>query len=622
MRQAHYSMLLGVWVVVVLAGCGSSSYSSSRGTDNGSGTSGPTTTGGNPPANPIGGTRGPTGSNNGVVATPSAVGIVTVAVGATRTVSITFTSNDGNAISGFGTSGTLAGLPAGWSGPAGFSCAAVSAGSGCILNLTYAPTAVAAGTFTVDYVFVDNSSMPSTGGSLSIAYAATAHDNIVAVASPSGEINAVVGGSNRSVSVNFITDDGNAATDLTLTTDLTGVPGWSMPAAGPCAIVSTGSGCQLLLTFAPAAAARGILTLNYSYIDSSGTARSGGLNIPYSTTSHDSVVASAAPAGEINAALNSAGQAVAVSFTTDDGKPAADLYLTSSLTVLPAGWSSATNGFSCASVGSGNGCQLHLTYAPLILAGGTLVLNYAFTDPAGVAKTGSLNVVYTATTNDNSVATAAPTGQINAVVGLGTQSVSVTFTTDDGRAATALQLTSSLATLPAGWSSTASSFSCSGFGSGSACQLPLAYAPAAAGNGTLMLSYSYANNAGESKTGAVNIAYQATTDDNIVATPNPGSLAVSAGSSTPVTVTFTTDDSNPAGNLSVTSALGSLPSGWSSTATAFTCSMVSTGSTCVLNLTYAPLATGSGTLSLTYRYDDDSGTAKTGSVSIPFTATP
>jgi hypothetical protein len=49
---------------------------------------------------------------------------------------------------------------------------------------------------------------------------------------------------------------------------------------------------------------------------------------------------------------------------------------------------------------------------------------------------------------------------------------------------------------------------------------------------------------------------------------------------------------------------------------------VSTGNTCQLTLTYAPSAAGSSTLSLTYGYNDNSGTPKTGSVSIAYAATP
>jgi hypothetical protein len=620
MLPGYRSLLIGACALLLVSGCGSSSTGSSSGTitSPGGGTGG---TGGGPTGNPIGGGGGPSGSNNLVVATPSAAS-VSVVVGAKQTVSITFTSNDGNAISGFGISSGLAALPTGWSGPGNLACASVSTGSGCVLNLTYAPTVVGSGTVTVHYVFVDNATMPSTGGSVTFAYVATAHNNVVAAASPIGQIDAVVGGGGESVSVNFTTDDGNAATNLTLTTDLAALPaGWSSTATSlSCAIVSTGSGCQLPLMYAPTAAGRGTLTLTYGYTDDSGAAKTGTLNIPYATSSHNDVVASASPSGEINAVEKSGGQAVAVTFTTDDGKAATAMYLTTGLAALPPGWSSSTKSLACSSVSTGNGCQLHLTYAPATLTKGTLTLSYAYTDAAGMAKTGSLNLAYAATTNDNVVATASPTGQINAVAPSGSQPVIVTFTTDDGRPATALQLTTSLASLPAGWSSTATSFSCSGLSSGSGCQLPLTYAPTAPSSGTLMLAYTYLNNAGESKTGSLNIAYRATTNNNVVGTPLPNPVAVVTNSSTAVNVTFTTDDTYLATNLAVTSSLGAPPTGWSSAASSFTCSAVSTGTSCQLGLTYAPTVVDSGTLSLNYSYNDDSGTAKSGSVSIPYTA--
>ena len=51
-----------------------------------------------------------------------------------------------------------------------------------------------------------------------------------------------------------------------------------------------------------------------------------------------------------------------------------------------------------------------LTYAPAVLGNGTLTLNYAYDDDAGVAQTGTLDVPYEATTNDNVTATPSPTG--------------------------------------------------------------------------------------------------------------------------------------------------------------------------------------------------------------------
>ena len=626
MQSSGRTLLSGVCALLLLSGCGSSSYSSSRGTIS-SVTAVTSGTGGSkPPGDPISGPGGLNGSSDSVIATASVGGTVSVAVGARQTISITFTSSDGNAISGFGISGNLTALPAGWSGPGSLSCASVSTGSGCVLNLVYAPSAVGTGTLTINYVYVDNASVPNTLGSLTIAYAATADNNVIAAASPTGEVDAVMGAGSQSVIVSFTTDDGNSATNLLLTTALSALPtGWSSSAASfSCAIVSDGSGCQLPLTFAPAAAGRGTLTLDYSFTDNAGNPGSGTLNIPYATTAQNNVVATASPAGEINAIEKTGSRPVAVTFTTDDGKAASRLYVTSSLAALPAGWKSASPSFSCAGLGTGNGCQLHLTYAPAALTSGTLILDYAFTNAAGIAGTGSLNLNYAATTNDNAIATASPTGQINDVAPSGTQAVSVTFTTDDGRPATALQLTSDLTMLPAGWSSAATTFACSGSGSG--CQLPLTYAPATAGSGTLVLSYTYINNAGQSKLGSVNIAYRATTDDVIVWSAIPAAPVVSISSGMPaaVAITFDTDDGNPASGFSITSDLTMLPIGWTSSSASFTCATVSTGSGCQLALTYAPTLVTSGTpsLNLNYSYNDNSGTAKTGSLSILYSATP
>ena len=193
-----------------------------------------------------------------------------------------------------------------------------------------------------------------------------------------------------------------------------------------------------MLTYQPTSSASGVLALNYAYTDDSGASRTGSLNIPYATTSSNNVVAVSSPAGQINAAEKTGSQAVAIDFNTDDGRAASGLVVTSSLSALPAGWHSASKSFSCGSVSTGNGCQLGLSYAPTALGSGTLALTYAYDDDAGNQQTGTLNIPYAATTNDNVVGTASPAGQINAVVGQGSQAVAVVFTTDDTRLATAL----------------------------------------------------------------------------------------------------------------------------------------------------------------------------------------
>ena len=621
MLLGHRLLLLGVLSLPILNACGSSSHGSE------SGTIAPTGTGGTTPTAPVTppkagpGGGGITGSDNRVSATAS-VGALSVAVGASQTISVIFTSTDGLPISGFSVYGGLGTLPPGWSAPSSLTCAIVGPGSGCVLTLTYAPAAIETGTLTLDCVYVDNAGLPRTPGPcLTLSYAATAANNIVASVSPTGEVDAAMGGSKQSLQVTFTTDDGNAATGLSVT-GLGALPaGWSSTAAGlSCAVVSTGSGCQLPLTFSPTSAMNGTLTLSYGYVDGSGASRSGAVNIPYATTSNGTVIANVSPTGQVNAVQMGGQQSVAVTFTTDDGKSALGLGVLTDLAKLPPGWSSTATTFTCASVSTGNGCQLQLQYAPTALAAGTLSLRYGYNDAGGMPNFGVVDIPYAATSNDNVVGTAAPSGQLTAMLGSPSQPVTVTFTTDDSRLATALQLTSSLTSLPAGWSSPAGAFTCEVLSTGSSCQLMLSYAPTGVDNGTLNLGFAYLNNAGESKTGTVAIPYQTTTNDNVVGTANPTTLAAITGSSNVVAVTFSTDDGNFASALSAD--LTVLPLGWTAPASSFACASVSVGTTCQVSLTYAPTAAASGTLAFGFSYVNSAGMAKTGTVSIPYTAAP
>lgn len=649
MQTNHRSLLLGLATLLAVSGCdinspwGSSSsgtaYGAASVTGNSGGTGGSGTGSATSPKGGVGGESGTAGTDDTIVATPASSS-VSVAVGSSQTASITFTSSDGRSITGFGVSGSLGVLPAGWSGPTTFTCKLVMAGSACVLNLTYAPTAADSGSLIVNYVYVDNANLSKApGGSVTISYQAIPQNNVVATAMPSGQVNALVGSGMQSVSVNFTSDTSNstldaAITDLTLSTDLTALPaGWSSTSAAfSCAIVTTGNGCQLMLGYHPAAAGSGVLTLNYTYLDDSGASRFGTLNISYATTSSNNVVATSSPAGQINAVEKTGSQAVAIDFNTDDGRPASGLILTSNLSAMPAGWHSGSKSFSCGTVGTGNGCQLALTYAPTALGSGMLALDYAYDDDAGNQQTGTLNVPYAATTNDNVVATPSPSGQINAVVGQGSQSVAVVFTTDDTRLATALQVTSDLTMLPAGWSGP-STFACSTVSTGSTCQLNLSYAPTGYTlSGTLMVNYAYKDNAGQTKSATVSIPYRATTNDTIAGTPSQPSLAVIVGSPatpTPVSVSFATSDGNPAigvpstsSALTITSGLNPLPPGWSASSTTFSCLTVSDGTVCQLPLTYAPAAVTSGvqTLMLGYSYVNDAGLGNTGIASISYRA--
>jgi hypothetical protein len=625
MPAARRILSLSFVPLILLAGCngsGESGYSSGPSTVASTGPANKGGGGGTGTAGFSGAAGGPSGTQDTVVATTSVPGTASVTAGSSQTVSVTFTSSDGRPIRGLAITSTT--LPANWSGTDDYSCTLVGEGSSCVLNLTYSPKTTESGSLTVTYVYINNANQPITpGGTVTIPYVATSsNNNVVATSAPTSQIIARPDSGAQAVTVNFTTDDGNAATNLALTTDLSSLPsGWSSKSTSfSCPILSTGNGCQLILTYLPTAAANGTLALSYTYSDSSGMARTGTLNIPYSTTTNGTVVATPSPLGQVNAVEKTGSQAVTVTFTTDDGKAASNLLVLSDLTRLPAGWSSAVNKFTCGKVSTGNSCELTLDYAPSAIASGTLGLNYSYLDAAGTYNVGSVNIAYAATTNDNAVATVAPSGQINAVVGSTSPAVAVTFATDDGRPATALEVTTSLTSLPGGWSSADTTFGCSGINGGTTCQLPLTYTPTGADSGTLALAYQYVNDAGQAKTGTVNISYWATTNNNITATTSPTSLAVLTGTTTPVLVTFVTDDGNPASDLVITSGLTSLPAGWSSSSSTFSCMSISTGTGCQLSLSYAPGVPDSGTLMLGYSYTNNSGVAKTGTIPVGYTA--
>ena len=431
-------------------------------------------------------------------------------------------------------------------------------------------------------------------------------------------VNAVVNGGALTASVVFNSSESAPLTNLTITAGLSPLPaGWKGPATFACASVSTGSGCVLNLTYAPTALAKGTLTIDYGYTNSMGAAQASSVTINYQATTNNNVVATSAPAGQIVAIVGSGSQKMSVTFTTDDGNPASAFKLSTDLTSLPAGWSSTAHALSCASVSTGSGCQLSLSFDPTAFGTGSLALNYGYTDDFGVAKTGFLDIAYAGTVHDNVVGDALPTSVVSPV-GNPKVDVLVTFTTDDGHPATKLLITSNLTALPAGWSSAASSFGCTSVSAGTSCQLPLGFTSAIGATGTLQLTYTYLDDAGSAKSGSVNIAYASTTHNTVVGTPViPGTVRVAVGDSQPVAVTFNTDDGNVASNLTVSSGLTNLPAYWSGPGR-FSCATLSTGAGCQITLTFRPLSSVSGTVTLGYGYTDSAGTAKTGTVSVPY----
>jgi hypothetical protein len=392
---AAYRLLgLGAACAAALYGCGVSSYSSASGTPVSAGASAATGAG----EDTGGFTSAPSsinGTHDTVVATPQS-NLVSVEVGTKQTVSVTFTSSDGRTITGLSlSSGSGVTLPAGWTGPATFGCASLSTGSSCVLNLTFTPTMYEIGqSFTLDYVYVDNSTEPQVNGSVTLAYQATTNDNVVAALSSVGQVNATVNSGAQTVTATFTTDDGHPASALAVTNDPSTLPpGWIATSASSCATVSAGTPCQLAWAYAPTAPGNGTLTVDYTFDDDSGTPKTSSFNVPYAATANDNVIYPAI--SPITVAVGSS-HVVTVVFTTDDGFQASNLWM--DLSTLPAGWSNAATTFTCSTISTGTGCALTLTFTPTCTCqSGSLSLPYTYADNAGTAKTGTVIATYTAT---------------------------------------------------------------------------------------------------------------------------------------------------------------------------------------------------------------------------------
>jgi hypothetical protein len=495
----------------------------------------------------------------------------------------------------------------------------VASGSSCVLNLAYAPTAIASGAFDIEFAYVNNAGRRKTGRE-TISYDATVDNNVVATASPSGQINAIVGTGSQPVTLAFTTEDGSPASDLRLQTQLSSLPaGWSTTVQEfGCTTVGAGNGCLLPLTFTPAAKGSGTVRLEYSYVSNAGVPKSGAIDLGYSATAHNNVVGTVTPAGQVAAVVGST-RPVTIAFASDDGDPITEFSVTSDPSQLPAAWSGLASNFSCATISAAHACELALSFAPAVVGSGTLRLNYRYRDGSGALKTNSLDIDYSGTTYNNVTTTVAPSAPIAAVAGSAGQSVAVTFGTDDGNVARSLHLTSDLSALPAGWSSSVTSFSCETVNAGVPCSLPLTYAPTVVAGGNLLLTYDYMDNAGTAKTGSVTIGYASTAQNTVAAQANPVTVTAELGETRSISVAFVADD-DVVTDLSVTSDLLSLPAGWTSNSSTFSCAAVTTAAGCELDLGYAPNAGASGTLALNYRYTSNAGVVKTATLNIPYSA--
>ncbi len=310
-------------------------------------------------------------------------------------VTVAFGVPDGGSATALTVTTGLSTLPSGWSAASpSFSCASVNAQNPCDLTLTYDPsTAGTSGTLTLGFSYVDSQGRQQQG-SVGIAYSSAAANSVTASVAPGGPVQGIVG-STSTVSVTFASGDGAPDSNLALVTDPRSLPaGWSVQSSAlPCATVTGAGGCPLQLAYAPTAAVPpATLTLQFSYTDDAGAARTGSVAIAYSAAVPGAVTAAATPA---NASSTFIGSTAAVNMVfSATGGAATNLQITST---LPTGWTLAGGTLPCAQVGSGNACEATLNYAPVSATAATnLTLQYAYTDNFGESRTGQANIPYSA----------------------------------------------------------------------------------------------------------------------------------------------------------------------------------------------------------------------------------
>jgi hypothetical protein len=340
----------------------------------------------------------PVVQQNSIISSVLEAGDVVAYVGQPKTITLSFKTTDGAAVSDF-TAVPL--MQPGWQISSGnVSCATVTGEGSCRFGMTYTPTEpTGSSTIRINFTYNDNAGKLRSN-SISVNYSALTANAAMVTQSPAGIVRGMVGRSSA-ITLDFGTHDGSAASALKVDgASLASLPaGWTSDSPGlNCPVVGGSASCQLRLVYnPPAAAPEGAFTIGYNYVDSSGKPRSGATAIAYLVVSSNTVLAERVPVDTLRVlpdALGRNSKNAVVTFRSSDGV-ATNLRITSDLSQLPpAGWSvSGTTG--CNTVAQDDQCRLTLTYAPTQAVGlSKLVLVYKYTSNTGEELTGSVDIPY------------------------------------------------------------------------------------------------------------------------------------------------------------------------------------------------------------------------------------
>lgn len=230
---------------------------------------------------------------NSVVTSQRPEGVLRGIVGRTAPVTLEFEPSDGEPAASLKVTTDLAALPPGWTSERPeFACSAMGRGQACRLALAYSPVVpVDESALELAYSYVDSSGA-SRSGTARVDYSATLAGSVSASIDAGGPL-LVRPGERREITVRFGTTDKVRASALRLSTDFANTAGWSVrPDWQGCASVEGSGSCSLTLVFAPSAVlGPDTLSLAYTYIDNIGEARSGSVDIAYSSRLYEAYIA-------------------------------------------------------------------------------------------------------------------------------------------------------------------------------------------------------------------------------------------------------------------------------------------------------------------------------------------
>lgn len=448
--------------------------------------------------------------------------VVDLAFGQTRSVDISFATDDGNSATNLKLDLThLESNYPGWkvvSGAKVYLCNSVNTSSSCpLLSLIYTPKpsdTVTKGYLNLPYTYKDELNTYKSS-SISLWYSASEDlaTNVVVTANPRGIISSTL---NHPIEVDLNFNSDIAVSDFRITSGLINLnsvnPGWSTATPNfNCPAIGVNTFCKLTLGYTPTDLSQvGAVVLNYSYVDYKGTTHVGSYNINYQPRLANKVLLHL----ESNELTGIVGGSTKLnySFITDDG------YAASNLVATIKGYNSqselSNSGLNCSMVtGSSGMCSGKLTYIPKMIESGTLTIGYSYINSVNesVYAQQDLNfkaivsnaVKVMAITPDNtSLSKDMPLeASINESVNLGLQ-----FTTFSGANATNLAIDKTL--LPNSWSILGSGKCAIVNKESNSCSMVLSYLPTDLESGVLTLNYTYTDVEGMGHTGSLDVFYK------------------------------------------------------------------------------------------------------------------